>query len=50
MEKITLVKTFVTEKEANSYAAENKGRVEISYDFDELRNQIIKTFLVKVTY
>lgn len=45
--KITLVKTFITEKEADSYAKINNGKVEIKYDFDDFRNEIIKTFIVK---
>ena len=45
--KITLVKIFITEKEADSYAKINNGKVEIRYDFDDFRNEIIKTFIVK---
>jgi hypothetical protein len=46
----TLVKGFPTEKEANAYAVEKKGRVEVKYDYDEMKREIVKTFLVKVSY
>lgn len=46
----TFVKGFPTEKEANAYAKEKKGKVEVKYDYDDLKREIVKTFIVKVSY
>lgn len=48
--RVTMIKSFLTEIEANEYAKANCGRIEISYDYDDIAHRIIKVFLVKIVY
>lgn len=50
MDTITIIKLFSEETLANNYAKENCGKIEISYDYDELTCSIIKVFIVKIKY
>lgn len=47
MEKMTFIRDFITEANANKFAQANGGKVTVHYDYDELKGKLIKTYRVK---
>lgn len=47
MIKTNFIKVFSVEKNAERFAKENKGKVQVRYEWDDMRNKIVKQFIVK---
>ena len=47
MIKTNFVKVFSVEKNAERFAKENEGKVQVRYEWDDMRNKIVKQFIVK---
>lgn len=49
MEKnmIHFIKIFSVEKNAEKFAKENNGKVQVKYEWDDMRGRIVKQFIVK---
>lgn len=45
--KTTFIRIFTTSKTAEKFASEKKGRVQVKYDWDDMKQRIIKTYIVK---
>lgn len=43
----TFVRIFTIEKNAQKFAKENGGRLTIHYDWDDMKQKIVKQFIVK---
>lgn len=42
-----LIKMFTIEKNAIAFARKHNGKIIIKYDWDDLKNRLIKFYLVK---
>lgn len=45
--KTTFIKIFSVEKNAERFAKENKGKIQVRYDWDDMRCKIVKKFVVR---
>lgn len=45
--KVSFVREFTIEKQAEKFAREKQGKVQVFYDWDSMENRIIKTYRVK---
>ena len=44
---MNFVKEFQVEANAQKYAKAVKGKVQVRYEWDSMRNKVVKTFIVK---
>lgn len=42
-----LMRLFTIKEKAETFAKENKGKIEIKYDWDFLKNRLVKYYIVK---
>ena len=42
-----MIRVFTTETQAVTFAQRVQGKITIKYDWDSLRNRIVKEFIVK---
>lgn len=45
--KTNFVRVFSVEKNAEKFAKENKGKVVVRYEWDDMRCKIVKQYVVK---
>lgn len=45
--KSTFVREFTIEKQAEKFAKEKQGKIQVIYGWDDMKGKLIKTYLVK---